>query len=332
MATLKDVARLANVDISTVSRALNNTSYVHPETKKKIYDAVEQLSYKPNLLAKGLRQGKRHTIGVVIPEINFSIFGEMVQGIEMQARKMGYSIIICNTKDKQDAEEECLNRLRNGLVDGILIAATGQNGRLLRDIKSSGISVMQIVRNQDSLLNSVVADYYACGYEAVKYLYGKGCRHIGFINGSMEIIPYKERYKGYRKAIREFSAEEYVACSAYSQRDYFKSGYNGILELIEKGGELDGLMVAVDMQGLGAIRALKERGIKVPEAMKVISLTGHSIGGMLETAMTSMEVPAKEMGEEVTKMIVSDIESKPDKKCCPFHKVFEASLIERETT
>ncbi|MFW6677330.1 LacI family DNA-binding transcriptional regulator [Lacrimispora sp. AGF001] len=332
MATLKDVARLANVDVSTVSRALNHTSYVHPETKKKIYAAVEQLSYKPNLLAKGLRQGKRHTIGVVIPEINFSIFGEMVQGIEIQARKMGYSIIICNTKDRQDAEEECLSRLRNGLVDGILIAATGQNGRLLRDIKSSGISVMQIVRNQDSILSSVVADYYACGYQGVKYLYGKGCRHIGFINGSMEIIPYKERYKGYRKAIRELSSTEYVADSPFPPKDYFKNGYNGILELMEKDTALDGLMVAVDMQGLGAIRALKERGIKVPEEVKIISLTGHSIGGMLETAMTSMEVPAKEMGEEVTRMIISDIEGGPDKKNSPFHKVFEASLIERETT
>jgi LacI family transcriptional regulator len=123
-----------------------------------------------------------------------------------------------------------------------------------------------------------------------------------------------------------------VADSPFPQKDYFKNGYNGILELMEKDTALDGLMVAVDMQGLGAIRALKERGIKVPKEVKVISLTGHSIGGMLETAMTSMEVPAKEMGEEVTRMIISDIEGGPDKKNSPFHKVFEASLIERETT
>ena len=78
MATLKDVAKLANVDVSTVSRALNNTSYVHPDTKKKIFKAVEQLSYRPNLLAKGLKQGKRRTLGVVVPSVNLSIFGEIV--------------------------------------------------------------------------------------------------------------------------------------------------------------------------------------------------------------------------------------------------------------
>ena len=85
MATLKDVAKLANVDVSTVSRALNNTSYVHPDTKKKIFKAVEQLSYRPNLLAKGLNLGKRRTLGGVVPSVILSIFGEIVQGIEMQA-------------------------------------------------------------------------------------------------------------------------------------------------------------------------------------------------------------------------------------------------------
>lgn len=144
MATLKDVAKLANVDVSTVSRALNNTSYVHPDTKKKIFKAVEQLSYRPNLLAKGLKQGKRRTLGVVVPSVNLSIFGEIVQGIEMQAGNRGYSLMICLTKDDPDIEAECLNRLRNGLVDGILIASTGQNTRLIRDIKANGVAVVQL--------------------------------------------------------------------------------------------------------------------------------------------------------------------------------------------
>ena len=86
MATLKDVAKLACVDVSTVSRALNNTSYVHPDTKKRIMEAVEQLSYKPNILAKGLRQGKRHTIGVVVPRLHLTLYADMMQGIEYECR------------------------------------------------------------------------------------------------------------------------------------------------------------------------------------------------------------------------------------------------------
>lgn len=94
MATLKDVAKLANCDVSTVSRALNNTSYVHPDTKARILAAVKELSYKPNVLAQGLRQGKRHTIGVVVPRLSVTIFAEILQGIEEQARYLGYSILI----------------------------------------------------------------------------------------------------------------------------------------------------------------------------------------------------------------------------------------------
>ncbi|WP_070000382.1 LacI family DNA-binding transcriptional regulator [Cellulosilyticum sp. I15G10I2] len=332
MANLKDVAKLARVDVSTVSRALNNTSYVHSETKKKIYAAVEQLGYKPNLIAKGLRQGKRHTLGVVVPGINFSIFGEIVQGIEMEARKLGYGVMICNTKDHPEAEEECLNRLRNGLVDGIIIASTGQNAQLLRDIMSSGIAIMQMVRKQDKTIGSVVADYYACGYEAVKYLAKKGCRNIGLINGSMNIIPYKERYKGYHKAMKEHELEEHVADSAWSKGNYFKGGYDATVQLLKEAPALDAIIVAVDMQGIGAIRALAERQIAIPEKVKVISLTGHSIGSVLETAMTSMEMPAWQMGEQVTKMIIESIEAEPENKPSLRHMVFEASLIERETT
>lgn len=332
LATLKDVAKLANVDVSTVSRALNNTSYVHPETKKKIYKAVEQLSYKPNLLAKGLRQGKRHSIGVVMPSINLSVFGEVVQGIEVQARKLGYSVMICNTKDNSIVEEECLNRLRNGLVDGILIASTGQNTRLLRDIKISGISVVQIVRKQDKLFSSVVSDYYSCAYEAVKFLYQKGCRNIGFVNGALEIIPYQERYKGYRKAIKECACVEYLAESTLPQGNYFKDGYHGVLQLLQLNPNIDAIMTAVDMQGMGVIRALKEKNISIPKKVKVISLTGHSIGEMLQTTMTSMEVPSREMGEKAAKMIIEEIELGSTKGSALQHVMMEACLIERETT
>jgi LacI family transcriptional regulator len=331
LATLKDVAKLACVDVSTVSRALSNTSYVHPETKKKIYAAVEQLSYKPNLIAKGLRQGKRHTLGIVVPSINLSIFGEVVQGIELQARKLGYAVMICNTKNNPVTEEECLNRLRNGLVDGIIIASTGQNSRLLKDIIGSGISVMQIIRKQDTTIESVVVDYYACAYESVKYLAKKGCHNIGLINGSMDIIPYKERYKGYHKAMKQYGLDEYVAQSSLPNGDYFQDGYNGVKHLLSKNPTLDAVIVAVDMQGIGVIRALKEYQIAVPTQIRVISLTGHSIGGLLETSMTSMEIPALQIGEEATKMIVQQVES-TESKLGLKHIVFSASLVERETT
>ena len=106
MATLKDVAALAHVDVSTVSRTLNNSSYVHPDTRARVMAAVEELSYRPNVLARGLRRGKLNMIAVVIPKLSFSIFAEVVSGIEEEARKNGFSIMIINTGNDKTVEKE----------------------------------------------------------------------------------------------------------------------------------------------------------------------------------------------------------------------------------
>lgn len=331
MATLKDVAKLACVDVSTVSRALNNTSYVHPETKARVYAAAKELGYHPNVMAQALRQGRRHTIGVVVPRLHLTIFSEILQGIEQEARQLGYSTLICNTEDDPKAEKECLDRLRNGFVDGIIIAATGRNGRLVRDIQASGIAVIQLVRQQERRISSIVADYEACGYDAVQFLYKKGCREIGLINGSLHLNPYKGRYDGYCKAIQSFGLNENFSESSQAVNS-FEYGYECANQLLDDNIALDAIIAAVDVQGLGAIRALKERGVRVPEQVKVISLTGHAVGGMLEVSMTSMEMPAHEMGAKAAKMVIEEIEAPSDHKLGPRHLTFATTLVEREST
>lgn len=331
MATLKDVARLACVDVSTVSRALNNTSYVHPDTKERIYAAAKELGYHPNVMAQALRQGKRHTIGVVVPRLHLTIFSELLQGIEQGARNLGYATLICNTEDDPKVERDCLNRLRNGFVDGIIIAGTGRNGRLIRDIRAGGIAVIQIVRQQDAKISSVVADYEACGYDAVRFLYEKGCRHIGLINGSPHLAPYKGRLDGYRKATSNFGLEEYFSESGYPENS-FEYGYECASQLLDDTPDLDGILAAVDIQGLGAIRALTELGIAFPTQVKIVSLTGHAVGGMLETSMTSMEMPAHEMGKKAAAMVIEEIEAPSDKKPSPQCVTFATTLVEREST
>lgn len=331
MATLKDVARLACVDVSTVSRALNNTSYVHPDTKERIYAAAKELGYHPNVMAQALRQGKRHTIGVVVPRLHLAIFSELLQGIEQGGRELGYSTLICNTEDDPKVERDCLNRLRNGFVDGIIIAGTGRNGRIVRDIKASGIAVVQIVRQQEALISSVVADYEACGYNAVKFLYEKGCRAIGLIIGSLDLAPYKGRYDGYRRAVKDLGLSEHFSQCQYPVNS-FEYGYECANQLLDTVPELDGILAAVDIQGLGTIRALTERDVRIPEDVKVISLTGHAVGGMLETSMTSMEMPAHEMGKKAAEMIVGEIEAPSDKKPTPQQVTFATTLVEREST
>ena len=196
MATLKDVAQKACVDVSTVSRALNNTSYVHPETKARIVAAAKELGYRPNVMAKALRQGRRHTLGVIVPRLHLTLFSEILPGIEHEAERLGYSTLISTTDDDPKREKSCLERMQNSFVDGIIITGTGRNNRLLRSIQASGIAVTQIVRCQEPRISSIVADYKACGRNAVDYLYSKGCRHIGLIAGYSHQSPFQGRYEG----------------------------------------------------------------------------------------------------------------------------------------
>lgn len=331
MATLKDVAKRACVDVSTVSRALNNTSYVHPDTKARIYAAAKELGYRPNVMAQALRQGRRRAVGVVVPRLHLTIFSEILQGIEREARRLDYSILTCFTEDDPKAEKACLNRLRNGFVDGIIIAETGRNGRLLRDIRASGIAVVQLVRQQEAQLSSIVADYRSCGADSVRYLWCKGCRRMGVISGSEDLAPYRERQEGVNQAARELGAE--VFCSVCARPiNSFEYGYDCANQLLEEHPDLDAILAAVDVQGLGAIRAVTERGLAIPEQIKIMSLTGHEVGAMLQIAMTSMEMPAHRMGQQAARMVIEEIEAPADQEFTPQRLSFTMQLEEREST
>lgn len=151
--------------------------------------------------------------------------------------------------------------MQNSFVDGIIITGTGRNNRLLRSIQASGIAVTQIVRCQEPRISSIVADYEACGRNAVDYLYSKGCRRIALIAGYSHQSPFKGRYEGYSKAIAAHGLEEILAESTQPVNS-FEYGYECTNQLLRDEPELDAILAPVDLQGLGVLRALKEQGIR----------------------------------------------------------------------
>ena len=331
MATLKDVAKLAHCDVSTVSRALNNSAPVHPDTRARIMAAVKELGYKPNMIAKSLKLGRRNMIAFIAPTIRLNVFSDLSVELQREALKIGYQTLLINTKADAVNEAKCLNELR-GMVDGIIIASTGQNNRLIRDIADDGVAVVQLIRKQDENISSVISNYYDSTKEVVRFLYKKGCRHIGMLNANLDVKPFEERYKGYRKITRELHLPEIIDSTDAINVPGFHAGLNGTKRLIAAYPELDAILVATDLQGLGAIRALKELGISCPEQIKVVSLTGFSLGPMLEKAMTSMVVPSPEMARAALHLLVDQIEAADKTKPSRQHIVFNASLLEGETT
>lgn len=333
--SMRDVARFVECNVATVSRALNNTSYVHPDTKARILAAVAELNYHPNIITNSIRKGKRHTIGVVVPNVRLSIFGDIAQTIDTEARKAGYSILFCHTNDDPQTEYGCLDRLRAGFVDGIIIASTGRNMSLIRDIHNQGIAVIQIIRRQDSSISSIVSDYEGGSYDAVHYLYSKGCRHIGLVHGPSigryALRPYKTRYEGYMNAVTELGMKPICAFTDGRVNGY-ESGHQCIERMIDDYPELDAIMTAVDIYGMAALRITRERNIPVPEKIRIVSLTGCYIGNLLERSLTSFELPAAEIGTNAARMVIEEIESPAGKKPSTQHLMFAASLSERQSS
>ncbi len=219
--------------------------------------------------------------------------------------------------------------MRTGLVDGILIAATGGNLHLLHDLVAQGIRVVQVIRKQDSDISSIVSDYRKAGFEGTRFLYEKGCRNIGLINGSLDLHPYRERYSGYMRAAEELSLRQ-IVIKGKGEPNSYDYGYECARRLLEKEKKLDGLLASVDIQGLGAIRAVKDAGKRLGKDIKVMSLTGNKVGDCLETRMTSIEIPAYEIGEAGCELLIKEIEAqtKPPLQ----NIVYSCSLVERETT
>lgn len=331
MTTLKDVAKLANVDISTVSRALNNKGYVHPQTKKRIMNAVKELSYKPNLLVKGVKKGKRRNICVIIPSLFLSMFGELVQLIEEKARDYEYEIVIINTNDDPDVEELSLKKIRDSYTDGLLIVSTGQNKRLIRDINLSDVPVVQIVRNQTDLLSSVDVNYFNCAHEGVHFLHKCGCDKIALINGIMEIRPFYDRHKGYIKACSELDIKDLSINTNYHNMNFFNNGYDKFIELIKKYENIDAILTANDLQAMGVLRAAKDCGYDIPNKLKILSLTGYSMGDLLETRISSMEMPLELIANKSLELLINKIKCKSDYTQIE-HITFNTSLNIRETT
>ena len=216
-------------------------------------------------------------------------------------------------------------------MDALIIASTGRNSRLIQDIQASGIPVVQIIREQIPKINSIVADYEATGYNAVHYLYNLGSRSIGFLGGNNRIVPFHDRYEGYRRAMQELHLPELTMPSSFVGHS-FERGYHDAKELLFQFPNLDAFITSVDSQGLGVLRLLKEQKKRVPEDVRVISLTGHTIGALLETSMTAMELPALEIGESAVRMAIDEIENSNSKPSTPKRLVFPAELVEREST
>ena len=204
MTTIREVAGIAGVSYATVSHVINNTRVVSPETRERVMDAMAELNYRPNALARSLRQGKTNTLGLVLPDSANPFFAEISRSIEDEAFNKGYSVFLCNTELDTRRELFYVDVLSKKQVDGIIFVAAGDQADSLDFLAREGMPVVMIDRNIPNVeVDAVLPDHQLGGFLATRHLLQLGHKRIACIAGPSSITPSAERITGYRDALEQ---------------------------------------------------------------------------------------------------------------------------------
>lgn len=328
MATIKDVAKQAGVSPSTVSRALSGKVAVSPATKERVMRAVEALNYRPNVLAQGLKEGRSRTIGLIIPNIHHLVFPAAVRGVTDVAKKHGYTVVLCNTDEDLATERAFIESLSRRFVDGLIFStATPQSTHLLA-LKEKGYPIVLMIRYLNDQIDTVMVDNFKGAYEATRFLISRGYRRIALVNGRLDLHLYRQRLAGYKAALEEAGLafdERLVVNETVGWED----GYRAMHEIWARGMEPDAVFGTSDPKAMGVLKAVKERGLRVPEDVAVMGYDNLEMAELADPPLTTMAQPFYEVGRHAAERLVRLIESKRPLK--PVIKKLEPKLLVRDS-
>jgi LacI family transcriptional regulator len=295
--TIYDVAREASVSMATVSRVVNNNPNVKPQTRKKVFEAIERLGYRPNAVARGLASKKTTTVGVVIPDISNAIFAEVARGIEDIANMYHYNIILCNADKKKDKEIRVINTLLEKQVDGLLFMGGAVTEDHIQAFKTSSVPiVLCATTDEGDNYPSVDIDHSAAAEDAVNSLIQNGHRHIAMISGTLQDPANGfARYQGYKNALEKAGItfnEDLVRIGNYR----YESGLEVTKYFLDLQDRPTAIFAATDEMAIGAIHAIQDRGLRVPEDVSVISIDNVRMASMVRPLLTTVAQPMYDIG------------------------------------
>jgi len=302
---MKDVAKLANVSESTVSRVINRNIPVDTSTRRRVEAAIQKLDYKPNLLAKGLRIKRSHLIGLVVPEIVHHTFSSFIQYIEESAVSRGYNLIIGNHKDDPGLEESFIDMLVRRNVDGIIFTRVSDENGVMKVIDRTRVPVVVIDRAVErEQLASVVLDNYKAGALAGEHLGGLGHRVLGCVTGPLKIALSRERLAGFRDALARHGAS--VDDDSVFEGDFkFESGVRGAAALLERHPRMTAIWAQNDLMAVGVLKHLQNIGRAVPRDMSLMGMDDIILARMITPALTTVTQPFEQICEKAVELLLA---------------------------
>ena len=317
--TIKDIAREIGVSPSTVSRALNDHPAINSATKVRIKAKAKELKYEPNIVALSLKNRSTKTIGVVVPELIHFFFSSVISGIEEVAYDNGYTVMICQSKESYDKEVKDVMALLAHRVDGLLISQAKEilNNEHYDEIQRRGVPLVFFDRMPSGVkAPSIIIDDASAAKEATQHLLDRGCQSIMHLGNNLEMPISKARVDGYRQALldsgMQLDEDMIVDCPTSIQND----SYAKVLSLLEGGAKFDGLFASNDLLAIGAIKALKQFGLSIPQDVAVVGFSNWNFCDMVDPPLSSVNQPGTEMGRQAMKrllrMITEDEENAND--------------------
>ncbi|WP_058304420.1 LacI family DNA-binding transcriptional regulator [Gorillibacterium timonense] len=326
--TIKDVAKRANVSVATVSRVLHNLSGYSSATKDKILDAIEELGYQPNAIARGLVNKRTQTIGVLFPAVSGYFSSTLLHGIEEYAHSKGFSVIVCNTQDDGKRTMKYLQVLREKQVDGIIFASAEVKDEYDQAISEMRVPVVLVnTFSQKQIIPYVKIDDRLAAYQATSYLIQNGHREIAMISGTVgDRIAGSPRLEGYRQALEDHGiacVESRIAYGTFNM----ESGSQAMERLLEGGVSFTAVFAASDEMAIGAMGAAMKKGITIPEELSVIGFDDLELSRAVYPSLTTIHQPLAQMGRMACEKLIALIDDGEDvASSMVAHK-----LIERES-
>jgi LacI family transcriptional regulator len=311
--TIKDIARELGISPSTVSRALKDHPDISPETKKAVNELAEKLNYQPNIVALSLRQSKTNTIGVIIPELVHIFFSTVISGIEDVAYSAGYNVIITQSNESLQREKTDIKALFNSRVDGMLISLSRETSSFehIDSILAKGVPMVFFDRVYDnSQCSRIIVDDLSGSKEATQHLIDQGYTKIAHLEGPPNLGITKQRLEGYMQALKESNIpvnNDYIAACPQGTIEEGKAATEKLLALKQRP---DAIFATNDPAAMGAMQAIKEAGLKIPQDVAVVGFSNWFVSALLEPPLTSVDQPGFEMGQEAAKLLIRHIELK----------------------
>lgn len=326
---LKDIALKTGYSINTVSRALKEKDDISEETRKTILNAAKEMGYIPNGIASGLRSGSTKTIAVILSDVANPYFSLMARYIEIAARKNGYAVFVLNSGEKQDIEEQAIYLALHKGVDGIILFPAQESTRSIEILNNANIPYILIGRHFDyAKTDYLITDDIKGGYLATDYLLSRGANRVLCLSGPGNVSASREREEGYKRAL----AANHVSFDpslVWRHEATPGSTYSLMENIIDQRFDFSGIFAFSDLLAWEAICALQERGIRVPEDVKVVGYDNIQSDLFYPFPLTTINISKEKMANRAVEIILKKIKGEAEHEY--YQEVFETTLIERKS-